>query len=270
MMRVTSAIRALPTTFALYALGALLAVFGALPLSLELADARDVGSAAWDASRSAAFLEGLLERSAAGRSGIVSLGLSLATSLLLGPLLHMSWLAALDAPVTLGAALGRGAARAGRAALVSLVVGAAGLGACAVLGGLVYLLHGALETASARTHDLTLLVAAMPVLGAALLVHVWHDLARAHALTQGVRTSVQQALPLTVRPRFFLRGLALSAVGLGLVVAAESAVALLPSSAFTALGSVVVLQSALLARYVLRSLWLTCTLSAAASRAREE
>lgn len=253
------AMRALPFTFALYVLEAVLASFVALPTGLELG--RQLRASSWDAAQSALFLERLPELAALLRTSSLSGLIALAALWLLGPWLQMSWFAALAELSSPLAALARGARLVPRAWLVSLLVGLTMLLAAAPFLLIAYALHGGLSSSpDARFHDLMLSFALLPLLPLAVFGHVLHDLARARAFYSGALDGLVNGLRSTLSWAVLLRAVGLSALGFFALLAAH-AIAWQVDGAFRFLIAVVALQSALLGRLFVRSVWLAIALA---------
>lgn len=256
------ALRALPFTFVIYVIEAVLATFVALPSGLEIAG--QLRTSSWDRAQWALLLDRLPALLAAMRmSGFAALVL-LGVLLVLSAWLQMSWLASLDELMTPLRALARGARLIVRAWLVSLLVVALLLLLCLPFGLMAYSVHSGLAgSTDARFHDLALASALVPLLPLWLFGHTLHDLARARALYRGALDGVVQGFRHALRPRVLLRSLSLWALGTGLVLLAH-ALAYLTGGAFRFVITVVLVQSALLARLVVRSVWLaralTCVL----------
>jgi hypothetical protein len=112
-----------------------------------------------------------------------------------------------------------------------------------------------------RVHDLALLACAAAALPCLAIAWIWHDLARARALSEGAFTSARRSLPAALRPALWLRALLWSGAGWGSVWVAELV-------SRRALGSaapiaVALLQAASLARLWLRGAWLADALTCA-------
>lgn len=248
--------RALPLTFAIYVLHALVATFVALPTSVALLDrVRPSSSAPSDVAvllESGDSLEPLLHAST------LDLVLAALALLLLSPWLHMSWCVALTSSTSTLGALERGASLAGRAWLVSLAVGLIALLAALPFGCGAYVLHLHYEAATeAKVHDLAVAAALIPLLPCAFVASVLHDLARVSALSRGAIASVRRSLRMA-RPRLLALALALSALGWAIVALSHALVAPLGSGPIALVLTVTLLQLALLAKLVVRSAWLAC------------
>ncbi len=245
---------ALPVTFAVYALEAGVAASAALPLFVELADHLVV--ARWDGSAQAALLDAGPQLATALRGAGLEALLAFGALWLLGPWLHMSWLAAL-AGLAPWHALERGRQVALRAVAVSLWVAAIFVLLTLPFGLLAYALHRWLSgPLQAPSHDLALLAALSPLAPIALFTHALHDLARAQALELRARVSVRRALRLVLRPTVQARALGWLVLGHALVLAASATASALPQSVLGLAATTATLQSALLARLVIRSVWL--------------
>ena len=250
--------RALPITFAIYVLEAVLAAVAALPSAVELRRivparlARDLDAAL--------LLDGLGELAAVLRVLRMELGLSLLMTALLGAWLQMAWFASMRRELTFTTALLEGAQRAGRALRVSGLVVALFVLLALPFVGVGYLAHRRLQ-ADARTHDLALVGALAPLLALGFLAYVLHDLARANALSRGAFASVRRALSRLRRPRVVAYALAF-AIGGGLLLSVgQLAAAALPEGLAALSIGALLLQLSVLGRLYLRSLWLTCALA---------
>ena len=254
------ALRALPFTFVLYVFEALLALLATMPFALEALLA--LGSHAWDPTQAARTLDAVFDLAPALRSAAGASVLSLIVLGALSPWLQMSWLSALAQARPPLAALAAGWRLILRACLVSLWVLLATALAALPFALAAYFTHRGLEhSTDARFHDLTLLALLAPL--ALLFAFAWlvHELARASALRFGAFTSVRRALPMALRGGLWLRALGLSAAGYGAIAIAQLQSGWLPASALRAMLVVLALQSALLARTFLRSLWLANALT---------
>lgn len=254
-----AAARALPLTFTVYVVEALLTTAASLPVLRE--SAQELALSPWDASARALVLDRLWELAAVLRGGALEAAILLGVLGLLGPWLQMSWLSALRAPRDLSRALAEGARRTPRALGVSALV----LALCLVLAApsalLAWLAHRKLEASlSARSHDLALAAALAPAALVALLAPTFHDLARAAALAQRPLRSVRSALRLVLSARVLLPAALAFLLGHAFVLVAQRAAAALSGEVGWALGTAA-LQSALLARLWLRSLWLAHALA---------
>ena len=253
------ALRALPFTFVVYVLQALLASFVALPGGLEIA--RQLRASSWDRLQWALLLDKLFELAALVRSAALSGLIAVVVLLVLGPWLQMSWLSALDQLSSPLRALARGARVTVRAWLVSLSVLLVFALACAPFLLIAYSVHVGLERSTdARFHDLTVLAVLSPLLPVALFIHTLHDLARARALYRGPLDSLVQGLRAALSLRLLLRSLGLWLLGALLVVGSQALVSLLDGP-FRFVVTVALLQSALLARQFVRSVWLAAALT---------
>lgn len=258
MSALPAALRALPLTFVIYLVEAVLALYCALPLSLELgADARAslttaIGRAVW-LDRALELLPALR---LSGRSGL----LSLASLVLLSPLLQMAWFSSMQRSFGAMRALEQGLRLYLRAGLVSLLCALVALLLLVPWAGAAWLADALLAApARARLHDCTLALLLSP--SCLVLVYAWlvHDLARARALGAGPFAAVAFGLRAALRARVLLSALVLLLGGLGL-----RAVQLYASQREAgALLSVGLLQSACFGALFVRSLWLatclTCT-----------
>jgi len=170
-------------TFTVYVCGALLALAPAMPLASALENAvsdHPNGSGALYASGGIWLMEAFAELGGAWAVLANVTVITLLLSLMLGPLLQMTWLAALLRRQKLAEALAAGARRYFSAIGVSIALSPP-LGLALLLlvavPGLVGL--AVASTPSDRTHDLALLAACTPALAIAALWATWHDLARA-------------------------------------------------------------------------------------------
>jgi len=170
-------------TFTVYVCGALLALAPAMPLASALENAvsdHPNGSGALYAPGGVWLMEAFAELGGAWAVLANVTVITLLLSLMLGPLLQMTWLAALLRRRRLADALSEGARRyflaIGVSIALSPLLGLALLLLVAV-PGLVGL--AVASTPSDRTHDLALLAACTPALAIAALWATWHDLARA-------------------------------------------------------------------------------------------
>jgi hypothetical protein len=259
MTPLSLALRALPFTFVVYVLQALLASFVALPGGLELA--RQLRASSWDRLQWALLLEKLPELGAIVRSSALSGLVALVVVLVLGPWLQMSWLCALDQLSTPLRALARGARVTARAWLVSLLVLLVFALGCAPFLLIAYSVHhGLASSTDARFHDLTLAAVLAPLLLVALFAHTLHDLARARALYRGALNGLLLGLRAALSPRMLSRSLGMWLLGALLVLLSHALVSL-ADGPFRFVVTVAVLQSALLARLFVRSLWLGSALT---------
>lgn len=254
MTPLSLALRALPFTFVIYVLQALLASFVALPSGIELA--RALRASSWDRVHWARLLDALPELAALTRGGALSALIAAVVLLVLGPWLQMSWLAALDDLCTPLRALARGARVTVRAWLVSLLVLLVLVLGCAPFLLIAYSVHVGLEsTTDARFHDLTLALVLAPLLPVVLFAHTLHDLARARALYRGVLDALVRGLRVALSVRLLLRSLGLWLLGTALVLSAQLLASWVDGS-FRFLVTVAALQTALLGRLFVRSIWL--------------
>ncbi|HEX6245491.1 MAG TPA: hypothetical protein VFZ61_31425, partial [Polyangiales bacterium] len=215
MSALPAALRALPLTFFVYVVEAMLALYCALPWSLEVgADARAslssaIGRAVW-LDRVGELLPAVR---VAGRSGLLSLGLVL----LLSPWLQMAWLSSMQQSVSAAAALEQGVRlylRAVGVSLLSLLVAAL---LVVPWAGAAWLAHALLAAPTrARLHDCALVVLLSPCCLALVYAHVMHDLARARALSAGAFAAVAFGLRSALRARVLLAALALLLASLAL------------------------------------------------------
>jgi hypothetical protein len=176
--------------------------------------------------------------------------------LVLGPWLQMSWLASLDDLCTPLRALARGARVTVRAWLVSFLVLLVLVLGCAPFLLIAYSVHVGLEsTTDARFHDLTLALVLSPLVPVVLFAHTLHDLARARALYRGALDALVRGLRVALSVRLLLRSLGLWLLGTALVLAAQL-LAVWVDGSFRFVITVAALQSALLGRLFVRSIWL--------------
>jgi hypothetical protein len=237
------AVRALPVTFLVYVLEALLAVFASWPSGVELS-----------AKLQALSLDpaALHELATVSRGYGRGHGLAILAVLALAPWLHMSWLAMLSEPQSPLRALARGARSMPRAWLVTLALGSIFVLCAAPFVGLAFGVVQALgDDPDARRHDLALLGALLPMLPLALYFHAAHDLARAASLTLHTWRSVWRGLRLALQPLVFATALAATLVGVALPLAAHAG-----SWQLGSLPATMLLQSVLLLRLVVRASWL--------------
>jgi hypothetical protein len=236
-------LRALPVTFLVFVLEALLSVFASWPSGVELAAALQQLSLDPSALRELAIL---------GRSFGRGHALAVLSVLLLAPWLQMSWLTMLSEPQSPLRALARGARKVPRACLLTLALGLAFALCAAPFAGLGWAVMGWLGgEPDARRHDLALACALAPLLPLGFYFHVAHDLARAAALEQSSARSLWRGLRIALRPRAWLAALGASLVGLLLPLAAHAS-----SWQLAALPATMLLQSVLLVRTVVRAAWL--------------
>jgi hypothetical protein len=255
--------RALPVLFAIYALQACAALVMALPAGLELVASAPVG---FDAVARAEWLDMLLAwRVPARLTGLNALSIALVW-LLLSPWLHMAWLSALSEPESLGTSLARGARLWLRATLVScFVLLFASLAATPCLLAAWKLPALQAIRSDDRRHDLTVLLSLLPLAPVAALAHVWHDLARARALTQGWFSSTLQSLRDSLRITCLVSAGVWSGLGWSAVVASHC---LSQRFASALVVQVALLQAGMLVRLVLRSRWLARTVACATAPRR--
>jgi hypothetical protein len=261
--------RALPMCFVIYATEAALALIASLPFALELARDAPLGR---DPSAQAEWLERLVHLGSAARVSGTSAALVLAPLLLLSPWLQLAWFSSLARGEPLGSSLATGARLWPRACMVSLWVA---LGLCLTLtpiaAGGFGLWRWLARHPNDRVHDLALLACAAAALPCLALAWIWHDLARARALSEGAFTSARRSLPAALRPALWLRAGLWSGAGWAAVGVAELATWRGPGAAAPL--AVALLQAASLARLWLRGAWLAdalaCADSASASGADE-
>jgi hypothetical protein len=269
-MRVlVAALRALPVTFALYVVEAVLAITLTVPLGMELSsDARALGTRVL--FRAAAIERGLQLLPALRVQGR-ALALGTVLLLLLTPLLSMTWLSALSGPLGVSRALEQGARLYLRACAVSLAVGLLLALALAPWALFAYSADTWIDLSThARLHDLLLLGCVGTALPVLWIFHVAHDLARAFALRRGALASVRLGLAAAISLRAPLVALALFA--LGLLVGASPLLLTTAASRLGEMSSIALLQGACFGALGVRSLWLayalTCTERYATSRVR--
>ncbi len=254
-------LRALPVTFVVYLIGAAFSAPLALPLGGELERTLSFPFAPEWARVSA--VEGLATLAPALRVQGLTLALSLASFVLLSPLLQMAWLKALSCPLGPVEALREGVRLYGRASAVSLLILASTAIAVLPWGLLSLGLHGfLLPRTNTRVHDLALLLALTPALPTAVLCALWHDLARARCLHTGaIRASLAALRDVTssfLVLRFMIFGLISVALSLGLSLTLPH---LKPSHALSGLVIAALVQGVALLRAVVRSRWLTDALA---------
>ena len=250
--------RALPMTFVIYGIEALLGLYAVLPGALELAPALALALGD-DGLVEALGLETLLDLAGVARVSLRALGLAGLAVLVLGPWLQMSWLSALAQRGSVQSAFAAGARLTPRAWLVSLwVLLLAALCVAPVLGA-AYGVHRWLAApVAARTHDIVLagvLALLLPIL---CIAHVLHDVARARALHLRATRSALGGLRLALRPRMCSRAALAWGFGIGALALATWAGPHLSGSRTASLTTLSLLQSALLARLFARSWWLAC------------
>lgn len=237
------AVRALPITFLVYVVEALLAVFASWPGGVELS-----------AKLHAVSLDpaALRELATVVRGYGRGHGLAVLAVLALAPWLHMSWLAMLSEPQSPLRALARGARSLPRAWLVSLGLGLVFVLCAAPIVGLAYGVEQTLgQDPDARRHDLALLGALAPLLPLAFFFHVAHDLARAASLELHTWRSIGRGLRLALRPLVLAAASGAALVGVALPLAAHAG-----SWQLGSLPATMLLQSVLLLRLVVRASWL--------------
>ncbi len=241
-------LRALPITFAIYALEALLAVFAVWPNGVDLA--AKLQTLSFDPAS-------LRELATLARGVARGHALALSALMVLAPWLHMSWLIMLSEPQSPLRALARGVRSLPRAWGVTLLLGFTLLLCLIPVGGACYGVVRTLgDDPDARRTDLTLLAALLPIAPIAFYFHAAHDLARAAALELRAVRSVLRGLRRACRPAAFLAALGASLAGLLLPLAAHAS-----SWQLGALPATMLLQSVLLVRLVVRAAWLGRALS---------
>ena len=249
-------------TFAVYLVQALLAIAPAWPLARAVERAvrgLPTGTSALAAPGGLWRMEAL---AALGSSGRVLLDVTVATLLLglaLGPLLQMTWLAALLRPRPLRDALAQGArhylpAFAITLALAPLLL----LALVALVTGPALAGHLVDATPSDRTHDLATLAGYAPALLLAALWALWHDLARA-SLARGARplaALVRGALA-CARPSALPAYLLWLGIGASLAISAQLFGGALDGGGFAMSAAVLAItQSISLTRTFVRGRWL--------------
>ena len=264
---IVATLRALPITMLAFLLQLLFAAPLVFPSVLEL---QRVLSGPFDGATQAQLLDTLLASGAILRMlGVQSLLLGIVW-LVLTPLLSMAWLSALSEPMGPGRALAQGARLYLRAVSVSALVLACAL---FVLGPWPFLAYGFSRWidpgTDVRAHDVAVLVSLFPLLPLGLVVHSWHDLARARSLELGFLRAVTRSAGDAFRASVLVRALALSALGTALVCLAVAVTGGDGESMFSPLIAAIVVHGAVFARYYLRSLWLAHTLLCA-ERRRDE
>jgi hypothetical protein len=248
-------VRALPTTFVIYVLQALVALVVGLPASLSLLEEAPTGSSALSHAQ---WLERFIAWGAPARLAGVTGLLVVALWLLLSPWLHMAWLSALAQPASLGTSLAHGAQRWWRACLVSVLVAVFVAVAAMPFALVVWLTLWMVDGVSNdRVHDLALMGSVAPALPLALAAHAWHDLARARALHEGAFRATLRSARDALRIRVGLSALIWLALGNVMALGAHGLCASLNRSAAWHVG---ILQAALLGRLIVRSRWLAHTL----------
>jgi hypothetical protein len=246
MKRLPPAQGALPFTFFVYVVEALIALACALPLGLELN--ADLRASLADPSGRAVWLDRVPELIPVLRAQGGSAALFGLLWLALSPWLQMAWLYAIARPSGTRGALAQGARLYFRAWRVSLWVIVLLALACLPLGAaLPIALWAFSEQGEEQLHDLALAAAAGALLLLLWTAHVLHDLARAHALSLPAWRAVRASLRSCFRPRvqatalafwlaaLALRGTQLLVAALGAELAGAGAVALLQAACFAAL-----------------------------------
>jgi hypothetical protein len=263
MTPLARALSALPFTFAIYVLEATLATLFALPLGLELLG--QLRTTAWDGSQVALLLDSAETLAPALRTGGGSLLLSAGLAFVLGPWLQMSWLSSLANAGGALPALWQGTRRLVRAWWVSLLVLLCAVILCAPFALIGYAVHSGLAASTdARFHDLAVLGALSPLLLVLPFVCLLHDLARASALERTAARAVLRGFRSALGVRVQLRMLGLTTLGYGAVLLAQWLALRLSGVPLSFVLTVGLLQSALLARTFLRSLWLASALTCVA------
>jgi hypothetical protein len=264
MRALANALRALPVTFAIYVVEAVLALWCAGPLGLELGD--DARATLTTALGRAIWLDRASELAPALRvSGRSSL-LALLVLLLLSPWLQMAWLHALARPLGMRRALEQGSRLYLRALSTSLLLACVGALLLLPWAGAAWLCHALVSApARARVHDLLLCALLSPCALVLVYLHLAHDLARARALTDGVFRAVRVGLRTALRASVVLAGLSLFAAALA--VRGLHFYAFRHDAQLGAFGGALLLQAACLAALFVRSLWLSVCLTCTESRA---
>jgi hypothetical protein len=257
-----SAQRALPITFVVYMLQALLASFVALPVGVELLAL--VPQALADDSGAALLFDSVERVGSLLRAARLELVIAIATMLLLGPWLQMAWFVALERPTSTAEALVEGAQRVVRAWLVSAAVATAFVLLALPIAAVAYFLHDFFALrGDARSHDLALSLALLPLLPLAFVSYVLHDLARACALSTPALRSVRCSVRASLQPRVLAAALLVATLGAALLGLAQWAAGALSHGRLALLAGTATLQLSLLARAYLRSLWLACAIARA-------
>ncbi len=261
-------LRALPVTFLVYLSSTALAAVFALPTGLELG--RIPSWAPGEGAARVAALESLLSIAPALRAQALSLMLAALAYALLSPWLQMAWFAALSAPRSPGAALAEGAQLTFRAYRTTLLVGFGCVLMLLPCVALVWLTRSWLASrANVRVQDLATLLALLPGVLLLCVSCAWHDLARARCLSSGAfRSSLwsfRDALSSLTLARYALW----SGLGLALSLAVQLGSLRLEGPGYlNLLVLLAMVQSAALARSMLRSRWLTEALLCADARNR--
>ena len=253
-------------TFAVYVCGALMALVPAMPLARALEHSvadHPLGSGALYASGAVWLMEALADLGSA-RGVLANVALvALLLSFLLGPLLQMTWLAALLRRRRLPEALADGARRYFSALGVSLALSPllllTGLLLVGVPSGVSLLVK---TLPNDRTHDLALLAACLPGCLSAALWATWHDLARA-SLARGasIPAAVLRGASACFSPGAVPAYLAWLAVGSALGIAGHLlGSALDVGGAPATVGVLVVTQLLALGRTFVRARWLAAAL----------
>lgn len=261
MMRryLIASLRALPITLFVFALQLILAVPLTLPASVELSR---LLPGTWDDVTRAAFLDALVNNQPLLRVLSLQAVLALVAFVVLGPLLHMAWLAALSEPLSPVRALARGARLYGRAVGTTLLIACAALGLSLPWLLVAWLFSAVLDVQThARAHDVLVGLSLAPLLPSLLIVHTWHDLARARALEHGFLSSVTRSARQAFRLPVLGRSLALGLLGTLLVVMAERWAGALDGTGIVgAAFAAVLVHGSVLGKLWLRSFWLSHTL----------
>ena len=264
---IVATLRALPITMLAFLLQLLFAAPFAFPSALEL---QRVLSGPWSGPTQAQLLDTLLASGPILRMlGVQSL-LAMVLWLVLAPLLTMAWLSALSEPMRPARALAQGVKLYLRALSVSALLFGIAL---FVLGPWPLMAYGFSHwidpATDVRAHDVAVLVSLVPLLPLGLVMHSWHDLARARSLELGFLRSVTRSAADAFRISVLVRALALSALGTGLVALSLAITGGHSDSWLSPMFAALVVHGAVFARYYLRSLWLAHTLLRAEQRRDE-
>ena len=256
------ALRALPVTFFVFVLEAIVATVFALPWAVE---AQRRVLTPLDASARAALLDTLGASDGALRVVALQAALVFGLWVAFAPWLQMAWLSAIAQPMGPGRALSRGVRLFARAvavgvcvwSLTALLAAPFGLGAWTIVR-----VCDPME--NARAHDLAIALCLDLIVPVLFVGHTWRDLARARALSLSTRHSVTRSARDAFRPCVLARALLLSATGFALVAGAEWVAGKLGTG--STLDRVLVLalvQLTIFARLFLRSVWLAGALACA-------
>lgn len=249
--------RGMAMSFVVYAVGAVVALWIALPVAV--ATSRFLDGAAWEGPlRQEALRElaGSLEAQSAALTvgGVVFV--------LISPWLQMAWLAAMSTGASPGAALQAGAQRYFSAWLTSALVTVAWLVPAAIIGGIAWMLHSQLGSQpNARIHDVAVASVCILWLPLSLFAWVWHDVARAACLQLSPWHAVLHSARTMRQPELWWWWLACSTLGIALVALADRGTQWW-GGPYPTLAATLLVQGAALARTVLRSRWLVAALTA--------